>query len=103
MNKFPVKAIFSLIFLLMLVAALVTGFRDAGAVQAAEAKRTLEDSLRRAALSCYAIEGSYPDTLDYLTENYRVYVDEERFAVIYEVFASNIMPTITVLERQAAA
>ena len=64
-----------------------------------EGRRQLEDAVRRSAVACYAAEGIYPPDLEYLKEHYGVQVDEERYAVFYEVFASNLMPDITVLER----
>ena len=62
-------------------------------------KKHLENALRNAAVSCYAIEGAYPPSAEYLIENYSVQVDEERFAVKYEFYGSNLMPDITVLVR----
>ena len=59
----------------------------------------VEQAVRDAALTCYAAEGSYPDSLDYLRQNYRLAYNQERFVVEYEAFASNLMPTINVLER----
>lgn len=59
----------------------------------------LEQSVRRSAVACYAAEGIYPSEVKYLQEHYGLQVDQERFAVMYEVFGSNIMPDITVLER----
>ena len=63
----------------------------------AEDQRQLEEALRRGCVACYATEGVYPPNLDYLKEHYGVQVDEERYAVIYSVFADNLMPDITVL------
>ena len=60
----------------------------------------LEDTLRRAAAACYAAEGIYPPDLTYLEEHYGVQVDEARYTVDYNVFASNLMPDITVLENE---
>ena len=58
----------------------------------------LEESLRHAAISCYAIEGRYPPTLDYLITHYKVIIDDEKYVVHYSgIFASNIMPIITVV------
>lgn len=91
--------IISLLLVLCVVAAGILGLRAADKARGREAVRVLEDGIRRAAVSCYAIEGRYPDRLDYITENYGVYVDEDKFAVFYEVFASNIMPDVTVLEK----
>ena len=64
-----------------------------------EGLQNLENSLRRAAASCYAIEGAYPPSLDYLTERYGIQIDYERYYVFYDIFAENLMPDITVVEQ----
>ena len=66
--------------------------------QKAEGKRQLEHALRRTAVSCYAAEGVYPPSLEYMKEHYGIRYDEERYMVDYQVIASNLMPDITVLE-----
>ena len=60
----------------------------------------MEDTLRRAAVACYAAEGIYPPDISYLEEHYGIQIDKDRFAVYYDVFASNLMPDITVIEKQ---
>ena len=75
------------------------GSRTASDTSRAEAKRIAEDSIRRAVVSCYALEGRYPDSYEYLRDHYGLRIDEDRFIIHYEVFASNIMPDITVIER----
>ena len=67
--------------------------------QRKEGREQLETALRRAAVACYAAEGIYPPDTDYLTEHYGVRIDEDRYAVFYDVFADNLMLDITVLER----
>lgn len=64
-----------------------------------EGRAQLETALRRAAVACYAAEGVYPPTLDYLSEHYGVQVGED-YVVFYEIFADNLMPDITVLEKE---
>ena len=59
----------------------------------------LEQAIRRCAVACYAAEGIYPPDLDYLREHYGLQIDETRYRVFYEVFADDLMPEITVLER----
>ena len=54
-------------------------------------------AVSRAAVHCYALEGAYPEDLDYLEAHYGLSVDEDRFAVHYTCFASNIMPDIDVV------
>lgn len=61
-----------------------------------EGANTLRDGIARASVQCYAIEGRYPPSVDYLEENYGIQIDEKRYNVFYNGFASNIMPEITV-------
>ena len=51
------------------------------------------------ALTCYAVEGMYPDDLAYLRDHYNLSYNEERYQVFYEPLASNLMPAIKVAER----
>ncbi|MCB6367057.1 hypothetical protein LI291_12820 [Intestinibacillus massiliensis] len=87
-------ALFALVLVFM-----HAGVQDAGRVADEEGLRIAEQSIRRAAVSCYAAEGRYPPSYAYIRTHYGVQVDEGRYAVHYEVFASNLMPDITVLER----
>lgn len=68
--------------------------------QRSEGRQQLEDAVRRGAVACYAAEGIYPPNLEYLEEHYGIQVDRERYTVVYEVFASNLMPDVTVLENE---
>ena len=63
------------------------------------ARQGLEDAIRRSAVHCYATEGSYPASLSYLEDHYGIQVDDSRYLVDYEAFASNLMPSITVITR----
>jgi hypothetical protein len=72
-----------------------------GSGQTQEGKQQLETALRRAAVACYATEGIYPPTLDYLTEHYGIQIDRSRYSVFYEIFAENLMPQITVLVKES--
>ena len=69
--------------------------------RSAEDRRQLEETLRRGCVACYAAEGAYPTSLDYLKERYGVQIDEERYTVYYSAFAENLMPDITVLENES--
>lgn len=58
-----------------------------------------EEAIRRAVVSCYAIEGSYPESYEYIRDNYGVAINEDKYTIHYSVFASNIMPEITVIAK----
>ena len=97
-----------LIIKIVLLTAVIGGLlyaMNAGAArlnqgQEAESMKQLENSMRKATMTCYATEGVYPPTLEYLKKNYGIQIDESRFTVFYEVFAKNLMPEITVMENQ---
>ena len=64
-----------------------------------QGRQRLERSVRRTAAACYASEGFYPPSVDYMEENWGLQYDRDRYVIRYEVFASNLMPQITVLEN----
>lgn len=87
----PAVVLAVLFFFFAAVSNLETGHRMEG-------KDQLENALRRTAVSCYAAEGVYPPSLEYMREHYGLRFDETRYMVDYQVIASNLMPDITVLE-----
>ena len=69
-----------------------------GAVRWREESQIVRDAVKRAALTCYAVEGAYPMSLDYLCDNYGLAYDENRYRVTYDAFSSNLFPEIRVTE-----
>lgn len=63
----------------------------------ADQLNVLTDAIRRSSIQCYAIEGRYPPSVEYLEEHYGLSVDHDRYHVFYSGWASNIMPDITVI------
>lgn len=91
-------AVFAVLFIAAAV-FIITGVQQAARQERQEEKRLAEESIRRGVITCYALEGVYPPCYEYLEENYGIQIDEEKFTVFYEIFASNIMPDITVVEK----
>lgn len=92
-----------LVILIVLAAAvflLCKGVQKMETGQQAESLKQLDSSIRKATMTCYATEGVYPPSVQYLKENYGIQIDEGKFTVFYEVFGDNMMPEITVMERQ---
>ena len=86
----PVVCVAVLVFFSTALDSLNSGHEE-------EDLRQLEEALRRGCVACCSSEGIYPPNLDYLKERYGVQVDETRYTVMYDVFADNLMPDITVL------
>lgn len=61
--------------------------------------RIIENGVRKAATECYAVEGFYPESIEYLKENYSLYIDGNICIVHYSPVSSNIMPDIRVLAK----
>lgn len=95
------SGIVPLIFTIAILTMIVVGLRQADAANRAEGVRLLEEAILRAAIHSYAVEGYFPDTLDYIADNFGIYIDHTRFLVHYNVFASNILPDIRVFELDA--
>lgn len=89
---FPVLCVGILVFFVTAVSGLKDGNSE-------KEKAQLEEAIRRSVITCYAAEGVYPPDFAYVKEKYGIVVDESRYLVVYDVFAENLMPEITVLER----
>ena len=59
-------------------------------------------AVHNAALTCYAVEGAYPTSLEYLRTHYGLAYDQSRYLVRYDSFGSNLMPDISVTEVEAS-
>jgi len=87
-------------FLLLLLVC-VQAFGHLDRMQEKEETRMVRDAVLKATVTCYAVEGAYPDSLDYLKEHYKLSYNEDRYFVTYDSFASNRIPDIYVTERGA--
>lgn len=90
--------IISLLVFVLVIVGVVMLINQTQSKASLEQMVLLQDALRNAAANCYAIEGRYPPTLDYMIEKYGVVVDYSRFIVNYDAFAENLMPEISVYE-----
>lgn len=95
-----------LLFLLPLAAAgillfFATALDTLDSGRQAQSLIQLEQAVRRSCTACYAAEGVYPPSLDYLQAHYGLFIDETRYTVRYSPIGENLMPDITVLENDA--
>ena len=59
----------------------------------------IEQSIREAIACCYSIEGVYPPDIEYIEDNYGLFINHDKFLVDYDIFASNIMPDVVVIDK----
>lgn len=65
-----------------------------------ETEYAIREAVQRSALQCFTVEGVYPESLDYMVQNYGLRVNTEDYYVIYEVFADNLPPNIRVAKKE---
>ena len=82
--------------LLLLVGVFAAGALACAGKAGQKGEESLRRAVTRASVQCYAIEGRYPPSVEYLEENYGVRIDRDRYNVFYNGFASNVMPEIVI-------
>lgn len=98
MNRRDIIKILAIAVVLWLSVSLISRI---GNTHNNEESDIVRKAIKDAAVTCYAVEGAYPDSLDYLRENYHLAYDQSRYFVNYNAFASNHIPDIYVTERGA--
>lgn len=92
------KYVLSIITFVCVVGLFIYGVNSISEKSTEEGVTVLQNAIKRASVQCYAVEGRYPASVDYLVENYGIQIDADKYAVFYEGFASNMMPDITVCQ-----
>ena len=95
MNRVDIIKVAATVLLVVLILVLVSRIDRA---QDMEESRIVRDAIAAAARTCYAVEGAYPQELEYLREYYRLAYDEDRYEIQYEWIGSNLLPDIFVTE-----
>lgn len=96
------KALFLTICLLGIVFALLFQHTDALSKSLeAQSQQAAQTAVNQALMTCYAVEGFYPSSTDYLEKNYGLYIDHQKYLVDYRIFSTNLMPEVHLIPRSA--
>ena len=99
-NLSLVSIIVSVLVIVAIAAVIFIGF-DRKGLQDRQTE-LVKDSVVSCIVQCYALEGKYPDDLEYLAENYGLVMDSDRYIYHYDKFASNILPYVQVFAKPGA-
>lgn len=91
----------SLIGFIIIIGLFIFGLSRVSSGNDDRAAETLSLAISRNVARCYTLEGSYPESLSYLKEHYGLSYDETRFTIDYQPLGRNIMPDITIIDREA--
>ena len=86
-------------FFLIILCACLFGLNQISEKSSEEEMATLETAIRKSVAHCYATEGFYPESLDYLKEEYNISYDSDKYFVDYQIWGENIMPDITIIQK----
>jgi competence protein ComGC len=90
----------SIIITAVLLIIILVSFQSVEKVSNSEDRSAaIEKVIMKAAVQCYALEGSYPPSVDYLKDNYGIILDESQYFYFYDTNGANIAPTIQVIKR----
>lgn len=92
---------FSIIIFALVIVIFLVGVSVLSNSSARDDKAILKKAIDHDIVHCYAVEGFYPPSLNYIRENYGLSYDTERFLVDYEYVGTNIMPDVMIFERNS--
>lgn len=81
------------------IAILLTSVSSVGNKNKDRQEETLASALERDIMHCYALEGYYPPSLNYLEEHYGLIYDKEKYIVDYRPVGNNIYPNISIIRK----
>ena len=98
LGVFPrIISLLPLIVGIIILLLFLWGIQSVSDTTAAKQQESLETALARSIAQCYAVEGMYPPSLNYLKEHYGLTYDEDKFFVDYQSIGSNLIPEVNVL------
>lgn len=106
MKRFSIKSVMQYVIPCVIFAAVMVWLVVSLSNSSFSAKRqeltAVKTTVENGITMCYAIEGAYPPSIDYLREYYGITYDMSRYLIYYDIFADNVRPSIKVIERGAA-
>lgn len=87
-------ALFALFLVLFLA-----GVQIMGSGNSDRQEEALRSAMERDIMHCYALEGFYPPSLDYIEEHYGLTYDSSAYIVDYQPVGNNIYPNYTIIRK----
>ncbi len=86
----------SLLMTALMFIWLIIGTMNVSSSVSARQLTQLNRTVRRYAVQCYALEGRYPESLEYLEQQYGLTLDRSLYVYHYRFLGANIFPEIAV-------
>ena len=99
-SRRPPKILASVCIFVLILFLFVQGISSLSTSTIQRQRESLENAIMRNVTYCYTVEGAYPESLDYLKNHYGLMYDEDLFFVDYHISGSNILPDVTIIEKE---
>ena len=99
-SRFFGKLLISVCVFLFVMFLFLSGVSSLSESTTKRQKEALEDAITQSISYCYSVEGVYPESLEYLKENYGLTYNEDLFYVDYRTTGANLMPDVTIIEKR---
>lgn len=86
-------------FVAAVLLVFLSAFNGIGKDARQKEAENLRLALNRSVIIYYAMEGSYPESLEDIKERYGISWDENRYLVDFETVGSNLPPDIAILPK----
>ncbi len=93
------KQVLSVLLFAAIIAVFLFGTLKLSGGDTARQKETLDRAISRTVTYCYAVEGAYPESIEYMKDVYGLTYNEDLFFVDYRVPGGNIRPTYVIIEK----
>ncbi len=93
------EAISMVLFFILILVCFSFAFGDVKSTNNEEQLSQTKASIQKSVVLCYSTEGQFPPDIQYLKDNYGLIINDDKYLVHYDIFASNIMPDIKVFLR----
>lgn len=94
------RTLLSILICFLIILAFMQGISSLSEDTTKRQRTALEQAINRSVACCYSMEGSYPEDLEYLKEHYGLTYNEDLFFVDYRIVGANLMPDITIIEKE---
>lgn len=89
----------SIAFFIVVICAFLLGISFLSNSSVRDEKEILTKAINKDIVHCYAVEGFYPPTLDYIENHYGLSYNTDKYIIDYESVGNNIMPNVMIIER----
>ncbi|RKM62025.1 hypothetical protein D6855_00995 [Butyrivibrio sp. CB08] len=91
--------VISVVIFVLIAVFFIQAVEYSGRSSIEKEQESLESAIARDIVQCYAIEGMYPPSLQYMEDHYGLTYDSNVFFVDYQPIAANLYPDYTVILR----